>query len=162
MNSAAAPPKTKLFFCAKAPNNQYFIENMRFLWYYFFKHKRVEPDTVLKRPLFAVTASKSLARDSIASFFLVPTKIWHFKTAKHRGSFSFQIVGCFFDASILSVLQGEKRPRMRKIKLLGRIGLILLYLKINLTINHLFSNHIPGVFRQINFASRFKKACVRR
>ncbi len=119
-------------------------------------------NTVLKHPLFAVTASKSLARDSIASFFLVPTKIWHFKTAKHRESFSFQTVGCFFDASILSVLQGEKRPRMRKIKLLGRVGSILLCLKINLTINHLFSNHIPGVFRQINFASRFKKACVRR
>ena len=33
------------------------------------KHKRVEPGTVLKSPLFAVTASKSLARDSIASFF---------------------------------------------------------------------------------------------
>ena len=33
------------------------------------KHKRVELSTVLKRPLFAVTASKSLARDSIASFF---------------------------------------------------------------------------------------------
>ena len=33
------------------------------------KHKRGEHGTVLKRPLFAVTASKSLARDSIASFF---------------------------------------------------------------------------------------------
>ena len=33
------------------------------------KYKRVEPGTVLKSPLFAVTASKSLARDSIASFF---------------------------------------------------------------------------------------------
>ena len=33
------------------------------------KHKRVEPGTVLKSPLFAVTAAKSLARDSIASFF---------------------------------------------------------------------------------------------
>ncbi len=34
-----------------------------------YKHKRAEPGTVLKSPLFAVTASKSLARDSIASFF---------------------------------------------------------------------------------------------
>ena len=33
------------------------------------KAERAEPGTVLKRPLFAVTASKSLARDSIASFF---------------------------------------------------------------------------------------------
>ena len=36
---------------------------------YILKHKRVELSTVLKSPLFAATASKSLARDSIASFF---------------------------------------------------------------------------------------------
>ena len=119
-------------------------------------------NTVLKSLFLPLLRQKASQGDSIASFFLVPTKIWHFKTAKHRESFSFQTVGCFFDASILSVLQGEKRPRMRKTKLLGRVGSILLCLKINLTINHLFSNHIPGVFRQINFASRFKKACVRR
>ena len=65
---------------------------------------------------------------ALLRFFLVPTKIWHFKTAKHWGSFSFCIVGCFFDASILSVLQGEKRPRMWKIKLLGRVGSTLLCL----------------------------------
>ena len=40
------------------------------------RHKRVEPGTVLKRPLFAVTASKSLAmRQHCFVFFLVPTKI---------------------------------------------------------------------------------------
>ena len=40
------------------------------------KHKRVEPGTVLKSPLFAVTASKSLARRKHCFvFFLVPTKI---------------------------------------------------------------------------------------
>ena len=40
------------------------------------KHKRVELSTVLKSPLFAVTASKSLAmRQHCFVFFLVPTKI---------------------------------------------------------------------------------------
>ncbi len=49
-----------------------------------FKHKRGETGTVLKRSLFAVTASKSLARrQHCFGFFLVPTKILHFKTAKH-------------------------------------------------------------------------------
>ena len=41
-----------------------------------YKHKRAEPGTVLKSPLFAVTASKSLARrQHSVVFFLVPTKI---------------------------------------------------------------------------------------
>gem|GEM_PF-6960999 len=40
------------------------------------RHKRAEPGTVLKCPLFAVTASKSLARrQHCFVFFLVPTKI---------------------------------------------------------------------------------------
>ena len=42
----------------------------------WLRHKRVESGTVLKRPLFAVTASKSLAmRQHRFVFFLVPTKI---------------------------------------------------------------------------------------
>ena len=49
------------------PINQMFI---------LLKHKRVELSTVLKSPLFAVTASKSLAmRQHCFVFFLVPTKI---------------------------------------------------------------------------------------
>ena len=67
---------------------------------------------------------------ALLRFFLVPTKIWHFKTAKHPKSFSFRIIGCFFDAPILLVLQGEKRPKMGKIKFLGRVHPALLSLRL--------------------------------
>ena len=76
---------------------------------------------------------------ALLRFFLVPTKIWHFKTAKHPKSFSFRIIGCFCDAPILLVLQGEKRPKMGKIKFLGRVHPALLSLRLIYSKKHQLS-----------------------
>ena len=71
-------------------SDKYFIGFFNEEKLYAVKAERVEPSTVLKRPLFAVTASKSLAmRQHCFVFFLVPTKIWHFKTASTQKALVF-------------------------------------------------------------------------